>query len=248
VAAESAKVVTLPGGRKFHDLIDRVLEDGTRVRFRLIAESESTEPPFYIMENKVTNGLFQKFATARPEEVRDQEWRQGGLANQQPLGIDGKENYPVFGVKVEDAHRFARWLGGKLPSTRQWERAAGYSAQGKGPYQHDRRSFDKHRDVAVDRAKEGPLPAGAAAKDVSPLGIRDMAGNGREWTRTLFDAPGLEVPVPDRSGLLIVELRGQSYNEATQPLTFTPGVHPFGGCEYDQSFPDVSFRVVLDLP
>ena len=248
VPGEKAELVPLSSGGKLYNVIDRTLPDGTRVPFRLIADPDSAVRPFYVMENKVTNAQFQQFARAKPQEVTTQEWQQGAmLTGGKRLGIAGKEQFPVFDVTVEDAHRCAQWLGGKLPTTQQWEAAAGYSAKAKGPYRGDPHKFDKDKDVAVDRAALGPLPAGTALKDISPLGVRDTAGNGCEWTRTIFDT-NQEVPASGDKGNLFVELRGRSYSQATTPLTYSPGEQVFELCPYLKTRPDISFRVVLELP
>ena len=45
--------------------------------------------------------------------------------------------------------------------------------------------------MAIGRGKEGPLPVGAATKDLSRFGCRDMAGNGMEWTRPRENDPSM---------------------------------------------------------
>jgi hypothetical protein len=244
VPGDKAEIVNLTTGGKLYNVIERQLEDGTRIPFRLIADPDSPVRPFYIMENKVTNALFAKFAAAKPADVKSEEWKQGALAGGKQMGITGHERLPVFNVTVEDAHRCAVWLGGRLPTAQQWEAAAGYSAKWKGPYLHDPQNFDKSKDVAVDRAVEGPMAAGEAEKDESPFKVRDMAGNGYEWTRSLF--PAGEVPADGDKADLTVELRSRSYHQARRPLTF-PKDQEFELSPYEKTRPDISFRVVVEV-
>jgi serine/threonine protein kinase len=247
IPADKSETVTLSSGQHLYKVIERQLEDGTRIPFRLIYDPSTPLQPFYIMENKVTNALFQKFAQAKPQAVKSKEWLLGGLANEKDIGVQGKEQYPVFRVAVEDAHRFAVWLGGRLPSGQQWDLAAGYTPKWKGPYRGDPFNFDRNKDIAVDRAKEGPLPAGSAVKDISyPFELRDMAGNGCEWTRTISDK-NFEVPAAGDTSKLYVELRGRSYLEVPPPLVFSD-TQQSELAFYNKCRTDVSFRVVLEIP
>jgi len=191
--------------------------DGLQIPFRLINGRETG--PFYMMENKVTNGIFAKFAASNPQAVDGSSWARGACGEQKDLGVDGRDQYPVFRVTCIEAAQCARWLGGELPSAQQWDEAAGRFAVQEGqPRADDAGPFipldadaPTNEQVAVNRGGEGPLPAGAATHDISsPYGIRDMAGNGSEWTRSPRDAAEKFDPdVPDE--LLAMILRGRSY-------------------------------------
>src|SRR5207253_11468511 len=99
------------------------------------------------------------------------------------------DDRPVMNVMVEDADRFARWLGGRLPTTEQWDTASGIfrSEPGNGPYQDPWEGK-----VGVNRKrKEGPLANRQGTSDRVEIPeyqtwIYDMAGNGLEWTRNLY--------------------------------------------------------------
>jgi hypothetical protein len=97
--------------------------------------------------------------------------------------------------------------------------------------------------VAVNRRHLGPRTISDRDDDLSPYGIRDLAGNGREWTRD------------DRTsedGKRLAVLRGRSYTHP-KPLLYAdldewnkrPEICPV-------QFPDhrsgtTSFRVVIEL-
>ncbi|MCI0685196.1 MAG: bifunctional serine/threonine-protein kinase/formylglycine-generating enzyme family protein [Gemmataceae bacterium] len=132
-------------------------------------------------------------------------------------------NLPVLRVEMEDAYRCAKWLGGVLPSVEQWDHAAGKHLKeaGPGPF---REPWDPTEEgaIAVGRHDKGPLPVGQATKDKSLMGCNDMAGNGLEWTRTLFDNfghPEYDGDADKVSLAALVELRGQRYSVA-EPLRF----------------------------
>ena len=76
------------------------------------AAKEQVElPAFYIDVTEVTNEDFEEFAKVTGH----------------PLPADfvrGKPGYPVVNVSVEDALAFAKWAGKRLPTAKEWEKAA----------------------------------------------------------------------------------------------------------------------------
>src|SRR5205085_3117297 len=112
----------------------------------------------------------------------------------------------------------------------------------------------EHRQIGINRAKEGPLPIGQAEKDISLFGVRDMAGNGREWTRELFAPFGNEHEVPlTRAPNRLTDrviLRGHSYKDHDvlrfHEARFNSTAADAAG--YRATQPDIGFRVVLEIP
>src|SRR5207302_6181679 len=94
---------------------------------------------------------------------------------------------PVFRVTAVEAHRFARWLGGLLPSAKEWDKAAGRFERParQGPFKGDWEKIKANETdlgrIGVARKKSGPLPLDSDTLDVSPFGCRHMSGNGKEW-------------------------------------------------------------------
>ncbi len=231
------------GDKKYYSHLAYVCADGTRVPFLLIPKTkDDPTAPFYIMETKVTNGLFRQFATAHPDAVRDSQWHKGAQAGPTDLG-NTDDSLPVMRVTVDEAHRFAQWLGGQLPTARQWDTAAGRFDGDRGPFTDD---YDPNPGgMALDRGDKGPMPVRKSKRDVSRYGCRDMAGNGREWTRTIADPEQEDKEVPfDQLGTKVpVRLRGQSYSKQ-EPYLF--GQVPDEEFRLSEPKPDISFRVVLE--
>ncbi len=103
------------------------------------------------------------------------------------------EDLPVVGVSRASARSYAQWVGerlgrsGDLPTELQWEKAA------RGPdgrlYPWGDRFDPTFCSMANSTQEAAELrPACAFPADMSPYGVRDMAGNTREWTRD--DDPG----------------------------------------------------------
>jgi serine/threonine protein kinase len=174
-------------GKIVADRIERVFSDDPEMRvvFLLIKWDRLDDPkPFYIMENKVWNGLFARFAAERPEAVKDSKWKSSLRGS--PTAPENAW-LPVMNVTAKEAQEFATWLGGRLPSCAQWDKAAGvYDRGGRmGPFEGAWKPGQKDPRIAVGRTdEEGPEAVNRRAnRDVSPSHCRDMASNGLEWTR-----------------------------------------------------------------
>lgn len=250
-SADSATTVDRTG-RKFYNRIERILPSGAAVPFVLVPQEHEGDPPtFYIMETKVWNDLFAEFAEANPQDVEGSQWHLGGLANQKDLGVSNGR-FPVLRVTVEEAHRFATWLGGLLPTPQQWDRAAGCYEGQSGPYRGEQWPMPGEPTVppvAVDRANLGPVEVGTATHDQSIWGCKDMAGNGQEWTRMTDD--GLLVPITGDKESVRLETRGRRYGHPGGPVRYSnKNVYKDEYCgskPYLHPDPEVGFRVVIEL-
>jgi serine/threonine protein kinase len=190
----STDVVTDRAQRRFARVIalDRA---ETPVRFVCVPQQRPSDPPtFYLGETKVTNEVFARFAAAE-------------LAGSAAWPSDLK---PATGMTDRQAYKCAVWLGGQLPTAKQWDKAAGFwdrdgrDGPAKGP------------NVAVGRRGQGPRPVTDVGDDVSVFDVQGMAGNGTEFTSDCID-DGFATRA--RPGDVLVILRGQRC-EAPRPLTF----------------------------
>ncbi len=77
-------------------------------------------------------------------------------------------DWPVY-VTWAEAHAYANWRGRRLPSEAEYIRAA----RGTGPGNCDFERWD-------------PEPVGVRPTSISEFGVRDLAGNGWEWTADVF--------------------------------------------------------------
>ncbi len=139
---------------------------------------------FRIDRDEVTNRQYRDFLAA------------GGHASCHPSEPSGKDHTPQFwseptlngddqpvvGVDWFDAYAYAHWAGKRLPTEDEWERAA------RGPEgRHYPWGNDPPRTgtcVAADVPRTNPESVHDPTDDVTPDGIRHLAGNVSEWTDT----------------------------------------------------------------
>lgn len=109
-------------------------------------------------------------------------------------------NQPVVGVNWNDAQTFCQWVGFKLPTEAQWEKAARGTDGRNFPWGNDwdvrttkRLNFaDKQADLAwsdreADDGYQYTAPVGSYPAGASAYGALDMAGNVWEWVEDWFD-------------------------------------------------------------
>jgi len=134
---------------------------------------------------EVTNGQYKKFidATGRrsPSHFRNRTYPKG------------KVDHPVTFVNWEDANAYCQWVGKRLPTDQEWEKAA------RGA---DGRTYPWGEEFANEKANTplrwkslgkfgDTMPVGFFEGGISPHGIYDMSGNVWEWTSSWYKAyPG----------------------------------------------------------
>jgi formylglycine-generating enzyme required for sulfatase activity len=137
-------------------------------------------PSYFIDRTEVTNGQYLLYLRATGAPV-PKGW---GSANTAPEARDR----PVTGVNWFEADRFCRWLGKRLPTEAEWEKAA------RGP---DGREFPWGDTFDPQKGNTGAtrlgsvMPVGHFPEGASPYGVLDMVGNVWEWTDSWYRAyPG----------------------------------------------------------
>lgn len=121
---------------------------------------------------------------------------------------------PVTGIDHAEACRLAELVGGRLPTSVEWEWLAG--GPQRRPFPWGETPWAPHRARLRGTAVEhdGPASVGGYAAGATPQGLLDLAGNVWEWTASPVMGGGYAI-------------RGGSY--ASKPLygrsTFLNAVH-----------------------
>lgn len=134
-------------------------------------------PAFEIDKFEVTNADFAKFVEATGYET---DAEKAGVANTwRTYYTQGKDNHPVVKVSWNDAVAYCQWVGKRLPTEAEWEKAARGTDGRVYPWGSD---YDPQKANGKDRGIRGTTAVGSFAEGASPYGVMDMAGNVWEWT------------------------------------------------------------------
>jgi formylglycine-generating enzyme required for sulfatase activity len=189
-------------------------------------QREIALPGYYIARFPITCSQFTQFA---------QEIHPGW--NLRMTGDPAVSKHPVF-TALDIAEEFCRWIGARLPTSEEWEKAArgtdGRIFPWGNQWDPDRGNFGQWE----RRGRTGgvkTVPVDSYPEGASPYGVMDMIGNCYEWTMT-----------PHRIDRMWV-IRGSD----TDSSAITPRAHRItalmiGGRTAMSYPPNTGFRPVLD--
>jgi serine/threonine-protein kinase len=161
---------------------------------------------FYIDETEVTNAAYQEYSKATGHPL--------------PPEFDAAHpDLPVVRVSIMDAQSFARWADKRLPTDREWEKAARGADGRLFPWGSD---HDATRANVADNASLSArqlMPVKAFPNGSSPYGALQMVGNAWEFVNQLT-APGQlaldyfrkALSPPPEPGEPWYAIRGQSFD------------------------------------
>jgi formylglycine-generating enzyme required for sulfatase activity len=153
---------------------------------------------FWMDAYEVSNAMFLKFVEATGYQTLAEEQGYSYMYNssgawdtfsgvnwRHPMGSDSsyQDSLPVTHVNKYDAQAYCAWIGGRLPSEAEWEKAARGDDGRIYPWGN---SFDSAR--VHNNSSEGPISVYASVGGASPYGIYNLAGNVFEWTNDWYDA------------------------------------------------------------
>jgi iron(II)-dependent oxidoreductase len=201
-------------GRVYYTLIDEL---GMLARARMddIPAHVVQLDAFYIDKNEITNTDFLRFVEATSHR-KPFHWVGGKIPPSQ-------EKFPVYNVSWDDAKAYCGWVGKRLPTESEWEKAArGGTDRKRFPWGDQLAPGGGGRGGAGGTAPklahygypEGPVAVGSFPPN--SYGVYDMVGNIAEWVADWYEQNYYSVspernPAGPASGLYRV-VRGNAWN------------------------------------
>ncbi|MEE2987173.1 MAG: SUMF1/EgtB/PvdO family nonheme iron enzyme [Nitrospinota bacterium] len=200
---------------------------------------------FYIDRYEVTNERYKIYiddVKAFPPP--------GWIDNNYP---EGRGKFPVVEVNWFDAANFCQWAGKKLPTEKQWEKAAREESGSKYPWGNQ---FQPEKANISSKAgsKNNILAVGSFPQGATPLGVHDLIGNVWEWVNADYGPyKGSTYKSPDYDSNFKI-LRGLSSRDIGHfpGLMYQSALRQFARNGYrqfanpDEGGPDVGFRCASD--
>ncbi|MFT4578147.1 MAG: cytochrome c-type biogenesis protein [Nitrospinales bacterium] len=194
---------------------------------------------FYIDPFEVTNERYKKYIDAL-DAVPPGNWKGNNFTA-------GTDKEPVTWVNWFDASNFCQWAEKKLPSEKQWERAAKGTNGNEYPWGNE---YQPNIAYLSDRAgsKNKPIAVGSFPKSASKEGIHDLIGNVWEWVVDDYKPYKGSTHKNDyyNSGYKII--RGHSASDIGHFPMYADAIKMFARSGYrqfanpDEPGPDVGFR------
>lgn len=165
---EFEAVIEIPAG-PFSMGTDRVRANDENKPLRKV-----TLPAFHIDKYPVTNAQYARFV-ARTDHRPPLHWNNGRIP-------DAREQHPVTMVSWYDATEYCKWVGKRLPTEAEWEKAARGQDERTWPWGNEMQvsRLNAYYNVGTTTAVT-QYPTGA-----SPYGVMDMAGNVNQWIADNF--------------------------------------------------------------
>ena len=191
---------------------------------------------YFIGRYPVTNQDYREFVrcTGQRDPIH---WARGTFPT-------GTGQHPVVNVSWQDTRDYAAWIGARLPTEAEWEKAA--RGVDERHYPWGNRFVDGERcngnNSVGTTTMVNEFPEGR-----SPYGVWDMCGNVYEWCADYYDedyykiSPGSNPKGPDGGQERVV--RGGCFGETRSALRVT---HREGVSEVS-SRETTGFRIVMDV-
>ncbi|MFH1566455.1 MAG: SUMF1/EgtB/PvdO family nonheme iron enzyme [Gemmatimonadota bacterium] len=132
---------------------------------------------FLIDKYEVTNLQYKEFIEATGHRAPSH-WRNRTFPDAR------RATHPVVNVSWEDAREYCAWVGKRLPTEAEWERAA--LGDGRNDYPWGRSCSPEAANYENPDGKTTPVDK-YDAKGKSEFGVCDLCGNVGEWVNDWFD-------------------------------------------------------------
>ena len=222
------EMASVPGG-SVRLRVDELVEEDRRYYLRPTACREVAVDSFFIDRDCITNADFARFVQAGGYEL-PQYWPQDVLplvlqfvdrtghtgprfwSDGKPL-VD-KAEHPVVGICWYEANAFARWIGKRLPTGAEWQRAGtwpqchGGGSEQRYPWGN---AFERSHANIWSHERCDTIVVNALDEGNTPNGVRQLIGNVWEWIDTQYH-PAREGSVKVILPEAMAEVRGGAFD------------------------------------
>jgi iron(II)-dependent oxidoreductase len=172
-------------------------------------------PAFEIDRFEVTNADYAAFVSETDYVTFAEEQ---GFGTWRDMWRAGKDNHPVVMVTWHDAVAYCEWLGKRLPTEAEWEKAARGT---DGQVFSWGNEWDPDKANVKERGLRGTAAVGSFSAGASPYGVDDMIGNVWEWTADWYlPYPGNTIADPFYGEKFRVTRGGGWFDVEPQATTF----------------------------
>jgi formylglycine-generating enzyme required for sulfatase activity len=160
---------------------------------------------FYIDKTEVTNAQFAHFLNERGNQIEDSvPWLDIGSEDclisrsvEQYRPKSGYEEHPVIEVSWYGARAYCQWVGKRLPTEAEWEKAARGTEGREWPWGNE---WDASKCNTAEGGHGTTTPVGQFSPDGdSHYGVADMAGNVWEWVADWYDPGYYKSQLPEHN-------------------------------------------------
>jgi formylglycine-generating enzyme required for sulfatase activity len=142
---------------------------------------------FYIQETEVTNREIRGYRGRFPDEPRLENWENACKVLGDSMPADQVDRCPAVFLDRVTAQKYARWVGGRLPTEAEWEYVArscgkNHKWASSSAIAAKQRNPKAHLLLpAAPQADPFSRPVKSFPEDRTDQGVFDMTGNVQEW-------------------------------------------------------------------
>lgn len=245
-------MMCVPAG-KF--LMGSDLQESSAVQEDEVPVHEVEVDAFWMDRTEVTNGQFLHCVQAgicRERKVSPFQWGVSSDTREDYFSNPAYADYPVIMLSWEEAQTYCNWVGRRLPTEAEWEKAARGASLPEG--QEQRRIYPWGNELTCKMAAyfdcvPDTQPVVSYLDSSSPYGVLNLSGNVWEWTADWYEPDYYEHSAAvNPSGPVSGDfhtLRGGAWNSLSADVRVTNRIN---GKPEHYTDGAVGFRCAADVP